>query len=229
MLTHDLGCDENEGGFNAKQLRDRGTQTMNTNPSVGSLHRAFVLNRRTRILAERMSALPPPGASVLDVGCGDGTISSLVLRHRPDISIRGIDILIRPESKIPVDPYDGEHLPCGDKSFDIVSFVVLHHTNDPTTLLKEAKRVAQSTIVLKDHTMDGILAYQTLRFMDWVGNASHGVALPYNYWSESKWRLTFDAIGLRVVEWQSGLGLYPFPASLIFERSLHFVATLATQ
>ncbi len=198
--------------------------------TIGSLHQALVFGRRTRVLAERLSALLPPRASILDVGCGDGTIASLILLHRPDISIRGIDVLIRPETKIRVDPFDGEALPFGDKTFDVVSFIdVLHHTNDPTVLLKEAKRVARSTVALKDHTMDGILAYETLRFMDWVGNASHGIALPYNYWPESKWRLTFDAIGLRIAQWQPQLGLYPFPASLIFERGLHFVAALSVE
>jgi hypothetical protein len=106
---------------------------------------------------------------------------------------------------------------------------VLHHTKDAPVLLKEDKRVARTTVALKDHTIDGILADQTLRFMDWVGNAGHGVALPYNYWSESRWHLTFDAIGLRVTQWQTKLGLYPFPASLIFERGLHFVAALAIE
>jgi SAM-dependent methyltransferase len=198
--------------------------------TVDFLHQALVFGRRRRLLAKRLSALLPPGASVLDVGCGDGAIASLVLLHRPDISIRGIDVLIQPETKIQVDPFDGEHLPYGDKTFDVVSFIdVLHHTNDPTVLLKEAKRVARSTVVLKDHTMDGILAYQTLRFMDWVANAKDGIALPYNYWPESRWRLTFDAIGLRIAQWQPQLALYPFPASLIFERGLHFIAALSVE
>jgi SAM-dependent methyltransferase len=195
--------------------------------SVGMLHQSLVFNRRTRILAERLAALIPRGASVLDVGCGDGTIASLMLRQRADISIRGLDVLVRPETKIPVEPFDGQCLPCGDQSFDVVSFIdVLHHTDDPTILLKEAKRVARKAIALKDHTMDGVLAYQTLRFMDWVGNASHGVALPYNYWPERKWRASFDVLGLRIADWQTELGLYPFPASLVFERGLHFVAAL---
>ena len=198
--------------------------------TVGFLHQELVFGRRTRVLAQHVSALLPPGASVLDVGCGDGTIASLILLLRPDISIKGIDVLMRPETKIPVDPFDGEHLPCGDKSVDVVSFIdVLHHTNDPSVLLKEAKRVARSTVVLKDHATGGILAHQTLRFMDWFGNASYGVALPYNYWPESRWRLTFDATGLRIAQWQSQLGLYPFPASLIFERGLHFVAALGIE
>src|SRR5262245_62846732 len=118
--------------------------------TVGFLHRALVFDRRARVLAQRLSVLLPPGASVLDVGSGDGTIASLILLLRPDISIRGIDVLVRPETKIPVDPFDGEHLPCCDKAVDVVSFIdVLHHTNDPTVLLKEAKRVARSTVVLK--------------------------------------------------------------------------------
>ncbi|HUZ72448.1 MAG TPA: class I SAM-dependent methyltransferase [Stellaceae bacterium] len=195
--------------------------------TVNALHRTLVFDRRTRVLAERLVALLPRGASVLDVGCGDGTIASLVLQHRSDISLRGVDVLVRPGVKIPVEPFDGRQLPCADKSFDVVSFVdVLHHTDDPTILLREAKRVARKLVVLKDHTMDGVLAYQTLRFMDWVGNAAHGVALPYNYWPERKWRAAFDAIGLRVADWQARLGLYPYPGSLLFERGLHFVAAL---
>jgi SAM-dependent methyltransferase len=178
-------------------------------------------------LSERLIALLPRGASVLDVGCGDGTVSSLVLRHQPDISIHGIDILVQPEAKIPVESYDGRVLPFDDKSFDVVSFIdVLHHTDDPTILLKEAKRVARKIIVLKDHKMEGVLAYQTLRCMDWIGNVSHGIALPYNYWPERRWRTTFDAIGLHVADWLEPIGLYPFPASLVFERGLHFIAVL---
>jgi SAM-dependent methyltransferase len=197
--------------------------------AVGTLHRGLVFDRRAQVLAERLSTFFPPRASVLDVGCGDGAIASLILLRRPDISITGIDVLIRPETKIRIQPFDGEHIPYDDKTFDVVSFIdVLHHTKDPTILLNEARRVARTTVALKDHTMDGILAYQTLRFMDWVGNAPHGVALPYNYWPERKWRSTFEAMGLRVVEWQHELGLYPFPASLFFERGLHFVAALRT-
>ncbi len=195
--------------------------------TVGILHEHLVFNRRTRVLAAHLSALMPRDASVLDVGCGDGTIDTLILSQRPDISIRGVDVLVRPTTKIPVDPFDGERLPCADKSFDVVCFVdVLHHTNDPTVLLKEAKRVARKLVVLKDHTMDGWLAYATLRFMDWVGNAHHGVVLPYNYWPEQRWRATFGALGMSVARWEPDLGLYPFPASLVFGRHLHFVAAI---
>jgi SAM-dependent methyltransferase len=197
--------------------------------TVGRLHEHLVFNRRTKILATHLCKMLPQNASVLDVGCGDGTIDTLMLNQRPDISIRGVDVLLRPDTKIPVDLFDGERLPCADKSFDVVSFVdVLHHTNDPTLLLREAKRVARKLLVIKDHTMDGWLAYTTLRFMDWVGNAHHGVVLPYNYWPEQRWRAAFAGLDMRIAQWDSDVDLYPYPASLVFGRRLHFVAAIGT-
>ena len=139
-----------------------------------------------------------------------------------------VDVLVRPNARIKVTKFDGVHLPLGDKSYDAVIFVdVLHHTDDPAALLAEAKRVARGAIVIKDHTMDGPFAYQRLRFMDWVGNAPHGVVLPYNYWTEQGWRNAFKGLGLAIVQWRSEIPLYPFPASFVFGRGLHFVAKLA--
>ena len=76
-------------------------------------------------------------------------------------------MLVRPETKVPVKEFDGKRIPHPDKSFDVVMFVdVLHHTEDPTILLAEARRVAKPAVVLKDHCKDGVLANSTLRFMD---------------------------------------------------------------
>lgn len=194
---------------------------------IGSLHSSFVFDRRTRVLAKVIAPLIPDNASVLDVGCGDGTIDALMARQRPDISFRGVDVFVRPTTHIPVEVFDGIHLPAADKSYDVVSFVdVLHHTADPNTLIAEAKRVARKLVILKDHTRDPLLGYTRLRFMDWVGNAHHNVVLPYNYWSEKQWRRSFERHGLDVVSWTGDLGLYPFPVSLVFERGLHCVVAL---
>ena len=194
--------------------------------AVGAIHQQLIFDRRTRVLARHFAELLPAGV-VLDVGCGDGTIDVLIQEQRPDVAIRGVDVLVRPATKIPVEAFDGRHLPFADKSFDAVMFVdVLHHTDDPSVLIREAKRVARNAVTVKDHTMDGPLAYSTLRLMDWVGNAHHGVALPYNYWPERRWREAFAAVSLKPKEWRRSVGLYPFPASLIFDRGLHFVTTL---
>lgn len=191
------------------------------------IHGDYVHNRRVRTLCRHLSELLPENASVLDVGSGDGKLDRLIMDARSDVGIRGMDVLVREGTAIPTEHFDGSHLPCSDASYDVVMFVdVLHHTPDPMVLLTEAARVARRAIVLKDHTMNGLLAGPTLRFMDRVGNARYGVSLPYNYWPLQRWQQAFETLKLRPAVWRRHLGLYPFPANLLFGRSLHFVARL---
>jgi ubiquinone/menaquinone biosynthesis C-methylase UbiE len=194
---------------------------------IESIHEGYVFGRRVRSLAENLAALLPPNATVLDVGCGDGALAQRIMGQRPDVEIKGIDVLIRGRTHIPVEKFDGQKIPFADGSFDVVLFVdVLHHMTDPLVLLREAVRVARQGILLKDHTANGILAYPTLRFMDRVGNARHGVVLPFNYWTRQQWMDAFYSLGLSVGAWKKHLSLYPWPANWIFGRSLHFVAWL---
>jgi SAM-dependent methyltransferase len=193
---------------------------------VGALHERLVFGRRVRVLARHLAGLIPPRARILDVGCGDGTVDQLILQQLPGVSIEGIDVLVRPAAKICVRPFNGVHIPYADASFDVVMFVdVLHHADDPMLLLQEASRVGK-VILVKDHFRKGLLAGPVLRFMDWVGNAHHGVVLRYNYWSEREWRNAFEMAGLSQTSKAVSLGLYPFPASWIFERHLHFILRL---
>jgi hypothetical protein len=103
---------------------------------------------------------------------------------------------------------------------------VLHHTEEPTALLKEARRVATRHVLVKDHFRKGIAAGARLRFMDWVGNARFGVALPFNYWGEEQWQTAWREIGLQPQQLITKLGLYPAPADWVFGARLQFIALL---
>src|SRR5262245_21378707 len=193
---------------------------------IDRFHGPYVSTRRVRTLSRQISLLLPPG-QVLDVGCGDGSLDHLIRQRRDDVQISGIDVLVRRETLIPVTSFDGRWIPYGDGSFDAVMLIdVLHHTEDPMILLREAARVARRAVVIKDHTRDGWLAGPTLRLMDYVGNARYGVALPYNYWPRRRWIKAFDELALRIGHWEHDLRLYPRPAGWLFDRSLHFIARL---
>jgi SAM-dependent methyltransferase len=174
-----------------------------------------------------LAARIPQRASVLDIGCGDGTIGSLIAHLRPDISIQGVEVLVRPKCKIECRAFDGASLPFPDASFDVCLFVdVLHHTQDPALLLREAARASRSFVLLKDHLDENFFDDATLRFMDWVGNRPQGVVLTYNYQSRGEWQEHFLRCGLAEASWTTQVPLYPTPFSLLAGRGLHFVSLL---
>lgn len=185
-----------------------------------------VHRRRVQVLCRLFSSALTPGSSVLDVGTGDGWLASLIAQAA-GVQMMGTDVLCRPDTHIPVRQLEGERLPFGDAEFDAVMVAdVLHHADDPAVLFAESVRVSRRLVVIKDHLTDGFLAGPTLRFMDWVGNARYGVSLPHHYWARAQWDAAIAQHQLRRVRWEEDLGLYPWPASLVFGRRLHFFAVL---
>lgn len=188
---------------------------------------AGVFARRVEVLSSHLADLVPRDASVLDVGAGDGRLAVRLMERRSDLRISGVDVLVRPDTMIPVQQFNGETLPLADRSVDVVMMVdVLHHASAQMALLRETARVAAQAIVIKDHFVRGPLARPTLRFMDWVGNARHGVSLPYSYWTPGEWDAAYASAGLRAITRRDALGLYPWPASMLFDRGLHFITVL---
>lgn len=195
---------------------------------VERLHASFVQGRRVRLLAEQLAPLMPKNGSVLDLGCGDGTLAATIKSLRPDITVTGLETLARESCHIDVEQFDGYSVPRGNDSMDTVLLVdVLHHADDPRRLLSEALRVARQSVVIKDHNRNGLFAKATLRLMDRIGNARYGVALPHNYWSRKEWIAAFETLECQATTYQSRPNLYPWPASTIFGRSLHFIAELS--
>jgi SAM-dependent methyltransferase len=194
---------------------------------LGRAHGKLVHQRRVAVLAGRLAAMLPRASTLLDVGCGDGTIAKLVSETLPGLKVTGAEYSPRPDCAIPCSSFDGMHLPFPDKSFDGCTFVdVLHHSQDPLAILLDASRVCRRFILIKDHLAESTLDHWILRFMDWVGNRPHGVVLPYAYLSGKQWQQLYRDAGLAETQSDRAIPLYPAPFSFIFGRNLHFISVL---
>lgn len=195
---------------------------MNENIGV-KVHRRVVMKRRVLQISKQISKLLPNNVtSMLDVGAGTGEMAQAINQFHPEVSISGIDVYIRSQTFIPIFQYDGNTLPFADNSFDAVMIIdVLHHCDSPVAVLQECARVSKEWVIVKDHVSNSMYDKQILKFMDWIGNRSHGVNLPYNYLSSSEWNTVFNSIGLINVHHVEHLNLYPMPFDIVFGGSLH--------
>ena len=114
---------------------------------VHGLKRRWARERRRRKvgraydMALEIARFIPPGAALLDVGCGNGFIAHH-LSAMLGTSVVGIDVGAATEAAIEYRPFDGIHFPLKDDSVDAVLLCyVLHHAQDAGAVLSEARRV----------------------------------------------------------------------------------------
>ena len=191
------------------------------------LHNKWVYNHRMNCLIQLITESLTLGEKVLDIGCGDGKIAYLISQKMPLANLEGLDLFVRKETHIKVTAFDGIVIPFDDNSFNTSMLIdVLHHTDNPIELLMEATRVSKDFVIIKDHIKDGFLSAHILKLMDYVGNASREVRLPYNYFTQAEWTKLFIEACLEPVLYKKQLKLYPFPINFLFDRNLHFFAKL---
>lgn len=124
-------------------------------------HHASVVNSHARRTAQDSAAflLPrlKPHYSILDIGCGPGTITADLAELVPEGKVVGVDaveaVLERAREHVAgrsnitnctFEVADANALPYPDDSFDVVfCHQVLQHVQDPVGILREMKRVAK--------------------------------------------------------------------------------------
>ena len=195
---------------------------------IKKIHNFLVHTNRVDTIANTIiQQLPSEINKILDIGCGDGLISKLIVDSKVGIEYDGIDIMERPICNIRYTSFDGVNIPFEPKSFDAVQLIdVLHHTEDVDKVLKNALNYTSKYLIIKDHIYKSKLDFFILKFMDWVGNAPHGVDVIYNFQTEENWNLFFQKNKLKIKYINKRIKLYPWYANWIFGQKLHFIAIL---
>ena len=150
------------------------------------------------------------GASVLDFGCGDGSMMHKLAHAGKKIKGAGTDVVdfdIR-YKEIQYRKITDRSIPFGDKTFDIViSYFVYHHTDDPTHWFSECVRVGKRRIIVVESIVRSPTELPWMSLLDWCCNAwkSKSVPMAYAYHTCDWWialakRFNFTVSAVKDVE-----------------------------
>src|SRR3989344_4738516 len=144
---------------------------------------------RINELIKRLKPLLKDSKNVLDVGCGNGRISKILMKENPNLYIKGIDVFNIENSQISYKIFDGKKIPYKKKSFDTIILIdVLHHTENIEELIKECIKVSKKYIIIKDHYYKNLIDYLILKIYDYIGNKPYNINLPYNFKKIGYWK-----------------------------------------
>ena len=161
---------------------------------------------------------------VLDFGCGDLSMASLLVDKNPKLRVTGIDVVNfgTRDKRITFQTYNGRRIPFPDNAFDaVISYHVFHHTTDPEEYFRECVRVAKRKVLFVEPVYRWIGEYPGMVFMDWLFNVWKKEHIPMTYSFKSKaWWLTrireerLTVIDIRDVEILPSV--FPTGRSLLF-------------
>lgn len=150
-------------------------------------------------MALEIARVIPPGARVLDVGCGSGFIAhhlTGLLQSR----VVGLDVSPSTAARIQYSRYDGRHFPVQDQTFDgVLLCYVLHHAQNFELVMNEVRRVLRDdgvVVIYEDIPRGGLD-----RIVCWIHNRKwrHRTG-PCTFQLEPGWRSLFDLSGFEIVQ-----------------------------
>ena len=143
---------------------------------------------RANAIIDSFAAVIQSNSTIIDIGAGKGLLAQ-EMAQRFNARVTMVDVASYNQTQLPLTICDSRRLAFADSSFDyaILSFV-LHHCQNPDTILREALRVANQVIVI-ENDVRGRLRSIVTRAIDSVPAIQYGtplVARPTLGWVEAK-------------------------------------------
>lgn len=147
---------------------------------------------RAQIIAESYKPQVEKNTNILDIGCGNGVVSRVLISEL-EINLTGSDIIDYRTEKIPFKKMElVNKLPFNDKEFDYAFLNdVLHHTSNIEELILEAARVAKRVLIFEDQETF------FLKVLDITLNNLYcpQMPCPLNFKTEKEWVNIFSNLG----------------------------------
>lgn len=148
------------------------------------------------------------GEHIIDIGGGGGWISQ-ELQARKKTKNLILDVINLNQTDLPLIIYDGKNMPFDNNTFDTAILVcVLHHCQDPSKVLEEAKRIVKNRIIIIEDISNGRFGGVALRCKDALVNIAFCLLanslkeitnLPFYFKTIPEWEKTFKDLNLEVV------------------------------
>ena len=144
------------------------------------------------------------GERVLDLGAGDGLLA-FEIKKQFNKEIILVDIIDYNSTDLPLILYNPtEKIPVKSNDVDTtILYTVLHHSNDPLHLLKEAARITKHRLIIKEAYIEKEENKMTNSFFDWFYNRVIGdedIPVPLNFLKVEEWKNILYSYGFELIE-----------------------------
>lgn len=151
------------------------------------------MNIRASTIVDSFATVIKPHSRVLDIGAGKGLLAAEMVRQF-DARVAIVDVAQYNQSNLPLTVCDSRALAFAKNSFDyaLLSFV-LHHSQQPDTILREALRVAHEVIVI-ENDVQGKLRQWLTQIIDSYPAFRFGTPPCYIAQSKDEWMKIFATL-----------------------------------
>ncbi len=163
---------------------------------------SYALRNRSEKIFAQIEPFIDPGSTVLDLGCGKGTVGKLIA-DRKGCHVALGDVIDYNDTELPFFKFDGRNMLFADNELDhVLLLTVLHHCDNPIQLMKEALRMANKNVIVIESVHFNRLHMELNKFVDWFVNhvlVNPDMNLPFNFLTPTTWVLLFEKLGGKVV------------------------------